>query len=62
MHQVVGSHDCDGASSDDEPLEDIRVKLPALTAAAIQTLHCVTQQRLVLMRGRQICDALVLHK
>ena len=51
MHQVVGSHDCNGAGGDHEPLEDVRVELPALTAAAIQTLHCVTQQGLILMRG-----------
>lgn len=50
MHQVVGSHDCDGARSDHEPLEDIRVELPPLAAAVIQALHCVTQQGLVLVK------------
>lgn len=52
MDQVVGSHNCDGAGSDHKPLEDIRVELPPLTAAAIQTLHCVTQQGLVLIKGQ----------
>lgn len=50
MHQVVGSHNCDGASGDHEPLEDVGVELPPLTAAAIQALHRVTQQGLVLMK------------
>lgn len=48
MHQVVGSHDRNGAGSDHQPLEDIRVELSALTAAAVQTLNRVTQQGLVL--------------
>lgn len=53
MHQVVGSHDCNGTGSDHQPLEDIWVKLPSLTAATIQTLHCITQQGLVLMKQDQ---------
>lgn len=49
MHQVVGSHDCNGAGRDHKPLEDIRVEFPAFTAAAVQTLHCITQQGLILV-------------
>lgn len=63
MHQVVGSHNCDGASSDHKPLEDIGVELPPLTAAVIQALHCVTQQGLVLMKrgGHTTCSMSLLE-
>lgn len=51
MHQVVRSHNSNRAGSDDEPLEDIRIKLLPITAATIQTLDCITKQGLVLMKG-----------
>lgn len=51
MHQVVGSHDCNGAGSDHKSLEDIRVKLFPFPAATIQTLHRIAQQGLVLRRA-----------
>lgn len=51
MHQIVGSHNCNGAGCDHKSLEDIGVELPPFTAAAVQALHCITQQGLVLMEG-----------
>jgi len=50
VDQVAGSHDGDGAGGDHQPLEHIWVQLLALTAAAVQTLHSVAEQRLVLRR------------
>ena len=41
VDQVAGSHDGYGAGRDHQPLEHIRVQLPALAAAAVQTLHSV---------------------
>lgn len=48
MHQVVGSHHSDGAGGDHQPLEHFRVQIFAFLATVIQTLNCITEQRLIL--------------
>lgn len=54
VHQVVWSHNCNGANSDHKSLKDIGVQLLGLTAATIQTLHCIAEQRLILITWTKI--------